>query len=54
MIAISLTVAAGAGADVVHARDNPTIYPAAHWGPGSDITALIAGWNRGREPQGTL
>lgn len=42
------------GVDVVHGRDNPSIYPRAHWGPGSDIVATVAGWNAPREQQGSL
>lgn len=42
------------GVDVVHGRDNPSIYPRAHWGPGSDIADTIAGWNTPREQQGSL
>ena len=45
------------GVDVVHGRDNPTIYPRAHWGPGSDITGTVANWNDNlpaREPRGSF
>jgi CubicO group peptidase (beta-lactamase class C family) len=40
------------GVEVTHERDNPTIYPCAFWGPGSDIRRVVAGWNLRREPQG--
>ena len=41
------------GADVVHCRDNPTIYPCAFWGPGAEVGRTVAGWNNQREAQGT-
>ena len=40
------------GVEVTHERDNPTIYPCAFWGPGSDIKRVVAGWQLRREPQG--
>jgi CubicO group peptidase (beta-lactamase class C family) len=41
------------GADVVHCRDNPTIYPCAFWGGGAEVGRTVAGWNSQREAQGT-
>jgi CubicO group peptidase (beta-lactamase class C family) len=40
------------GADIVHDRDNPTIYPEAFIGRSSSIRRTVAGWNRRREEQG--
>jgi len=42
------------GADVLHDRDNPVIYPAAFLSKTASITNTIAGWNRKREEPGTL
>ncbi len=40
------------GADILHNRDNPTIYPRAFLGAGSDLEAVVRGWNQRLEPQG--
>jgi len=40
------------GADIVHERDNPRLYPMAYLGPGSDLERTVAGWNHKREDQG--
>lgn len=40
------------GAEVLHDRDNPTIYPSAFTSPQSSIARTVAGWNRRREDQG--
>lgn len=40
------------GADVVHDRDNRTIYPVAFLGSDADIMRTVAGWNARREEQG--
>ena len=37
------------GADVLHDRDNPVIYPAAFLSKSSSVTNTITGWNRKRE-----
>ena len=42
------------GADVLHERDNPVIYPAAFLSKSASITNTIAGWNRKREEPGAL
>jgi CubicO group peptidase (beta-lactamase class C family) len=41
------------GAAILHDRDNPTIYPRAFLGVGSDLEAVVRGWNAAQEPQGT-
>jgi CubicO group peptidase (beta-lactamase class C family) len=41
------------GAEIVHDRDNPTIYPRAFLSPRSDIEAVLLDWNRRKEEQGT-
>lgn len=40
------------GAEVVHDRDNATIYPSAFLAKDSSIARTVAGWNRRREEQG--
>lgn len=42
------------GADVLHDRDNPVIYPSAFMYPTASIANTVAGWNRRREDPGTL
>lgn len=42
------------GADVLHDRDNPVIYPSAFMYPTASIANTVAGWNRKREDPGTL
>jgi CubicO group peptidase (beta-lactamase class C family) len=42
------------GADVLHERDNPAIYPAAFMSKSASIANTVAGWNRRREDPGTL
>lgn len=40
------------GAEVVHDRDNPRIYPSAYLNRDSSIARTVAGWNQRREEQG--
>ena len=40
------------GADILHDRDNPTIYPRAFLTPGSDLETVVRGWNQRLEPEG--
>ncbi len=40
------------GAEVVHDRDNPAIYPMAYLGSRSSIGMTVSTWNRRREEQG--
>lgn len=40
------------GAEVLHDRDNPVIYPAAFIGANTDIAKTVAGWNQRREDAG--
>ena len=42
------------GANVLHDRDNPFIYPAAFLSKTASIATTVAGWNRKREEPGTL
>ncbi len=42
------------GADVLHDRDNPVIYPSAFMYSTASIANTVAGWNRRREDPGTL
>ncbi len=42
------------GADVLHDRDNPVIYPSAFMYPTASIANTVAEWNRRREDPGTL
>ncbi|MFM7010918.1 MAG: serine hydrolase domain-containing protein [Betaproteobacteria bacterium] len=42
------------GADVLHDRDNPFIYPWAFMSPSANIANTVGGWNRRREDPGTL
>ena len=41
------------GADVLHDRDNPFIYPSAFMYPSASIANTVAGWNRRLEDPGT-
>ncbi len=41
------------GAEILHDRDNPSIYPRAFLSPNADIETVVAGWNTPKEPQGT-
>ena len=41
------------GADILHDRDNATIYPQTLFSPSSDIASTVAGWNQRREAAGT-
>lgn len=41
------------GAAILHDRDNSTIYPRAFLGSGSDLEAVVRGWNAVQEPPGT-
>lgn len=40
------------GVEVLHERDNPTIYGSALFSPQASVAKTIAGWNRRREEQG--
>jgi CubicO group peptidase (beta-lactamase class C family) len=40
------------GADILHERDNPTLYPLAFLNSGSDLEAMVRGWNRPLEAPG--
>jgi len=40
------------GADIVHDRDNPTLYPRAFLNSTSDLEAEVRGWNRPLQAQG--
>ena len=41
------------GADVLHDRDNPVIYPSAFMFPNASIARTVSGWNRRQEDPGT-
>lgn len=40
------------GADIVHDRDNPALYPRAFLNANSDLEAVVRGWNRALEAPG--
>ncbi len=40
------------GADILHDRDNATLYPRAFLSPGSDLESAVRGWNQRQEAQG--
>ena len=40
------------GADILHDRDNPSLYPRAFLNPTSDLETAVRGWNQRLEPQG--
>lgn len=41
------------GADILHDRDNPALYPRAFLNGNSDLESAVRDWNRALEPQGT-
>jgi CubicO group peptidase (beta-lactamase class C family) len=40
------------GAEILHDRDNPTIYPSGFLNPNSDLEPIVLGWNQRKESQG--